>query len=145
MNPEDIHQQFQQYIQDAVEKKDPTRVFVAEVVQINPIEVVLVHTKVRIYSSQLVLTKNVMDYTVQCTYSHQTNSDGLHTHTAEGTVVINPAGTHTHTIEGTSTFIIHQGLQMGDLVTILQFQNANKYLILDKYYENEDYEPVHNL
>lgn len=136
-------------IESSVNNMNPTRVFIAEVIKLKPIELKILNTDITIYSSQILLTKNVMNYKVNITNNQDTTEIESHTHN-----YVNPSGTptpttsenrHKHTLKGKTEHILHHTLSLRDNVVVLQFQGANKYLILDKVYEGSKYESVNNL
>lgn len=123
-----------------------------------------VEQKLELTEEFLVLTKNVVDYTVNVTLNGwNTESASLsnsHTHTGSVDVSvsseispndndakinntvssnlnINSATidlSHRHTITGTKSITIHNALSRGDKVILIQQMGGQKFVVLDKVY-----------
>lgn len=100
---------------DAVKESAPAGILYGQVVRVTPLRI-YVDQKITLTEEFLVLTKNVMDYEVEMTLEHETES-------AEG---------HTHRYEGRKKFTIHNALKEGDLVTMIQAQGGQLYVVIDK-------------
>lgn len=92
---------------DAVEASHPCDFLFGKVTSVSPIKV-FVEQKMTLTSAQLVLTRNVTDYTVDV--SVEENTEGL----------------------DVKKITIHNGLKIGDEVVLLKKKGGQKYLILDK-------------
>ena len=99
----------------AVEASQPCDFIFGKVTSISPLKV-SVEQKMILGSAQLVLTRNVTDYTTDVTIDWNTEN----------------ADTHSHSIVGVKTITIHNGLKIGDEVVLLKKKGGQKYLILDK-------------
>lgn len=97
------------------ESSKPCDIVYGTVVSISPLEV-KVDQKLTLYEEQLKLTRAVMDYEVDMTVEHTTE-------------VISA---HSHEYKGRKKFLIHNGLIVGDNVTMIREHGGQQYLIIDK-------------
>lgn len=123
---------------------------IAKVKKVKPIDLELFDNKIKIYRNQIYLSKIVIQYIVQLQYYDNISINGPHNNlsvvaptTAILTILDN--GEYKHEIKGIDDFIIYQGLQLYDLVIVLQLQGVKKYYILDEVYKNENYEQANHL
>lgn len=142
---------------EAVDAKNPVAVMFGTVKSISPLEI-NVEQKLSLTEEFLILTNVVKDHEVMMTVEHETEeSVGLnanHTHKAANTVEASATQgetkidvkvdvktkiektnidlTHTHEYKGTKTFVIHNGLQVGEMVVLLRVQGGQKYVVLGK-------------
>lgn len=100
---------------EAVDASNPTRVFFGTVLSTSPLSV-KIDQKFTLTQDFLILTKNVMDYTVEMTVEHSTEE----------------AAGHLHEYKGRKEFTVHNGLKVGEKVILLQIQGGQKYIVLDK-------------
>lgn len=125
---------------DAVESASPVKVLFGKVISIAPLKI-MVDQKLILNADQLVLTHAVVDYNLDETVDHFTVNDNyldtIHSHTK------NPpeAGeddfdsTHKHAYKGRKTFLIHNGLVVGDEVILLQVQGGQKFVVIERVVE----------
>lgn len=99
----------------AVETSQPCDFLFGKVTSVSPLKI-SVEQKMTLGSAQLVLTRNVTDYTADVTINWNTED----------------TDTHNHNIVGVKSITIHNGLQIGDKVVLLKKKGGQKYLILDK-------------
>lgn len=99
----------------AVESSKPSDFIFGRVVSVSPLEI-LVEQKLTLDSAQLVLTRNVTDYSVDVTLDWNTEQ----------------SDEHNHKVEGVKRITIHNGLKIGDEVILLKKKGGQKYLIIDK-------------
>jgi len=138
---------------DAVDAECPVFILYGTVVVVNPLSV-NVEQKMTLEENQLVLTRNVTDYTTELTIDHWTedeihhvhiiNNETQHTHaiqdTASGGGTSSPTihthtmqpTTHKHGYKGTKTFRVHNSLKVGDRVILLREQGGQRFIIIDK-------------
>lgn len=100
---------------EAVEASSPTKILFGTVVTTSPLSI-KIDQKFTIPEEFLVLTRNVMDYTIEMTVDHVTEKEEE----------------HSHAYKGKKKFTIHNGLKIGDKVILLQEQGGQKYVVLDK-------------
>ena len=103
---------------------------------------ILVEQKMILGSAQLVLSRNVTNFTTMVTVNWKTeNALTTHTHDVVGTDGVNdPIDLvseeadleHAHNLTGTKQITIHNGLQIGDEVILFKQKGGQKYLVLDR-------------
>lgn len=72
--------------------------------------------KLLLEQEQLKLTRAVMDYEVDMVVDHETEV----------------AANHSHAYKGRKKFLVLNGLQVGDKVTIIRQHGGQQYLVIDK-------------
>lgn len=102
----------------------PCDLIYGTVESVEPLKV-RVDQKLLLKQEQLKLTRAVMDYEVEMTVNHVTEnrSGGAGDASFES---------HNHEYKGRKTFLIHNGLIVGDKVTMIQAHGGQQYLIIDK-------------
>lgn len=108
----------------AVEASQPCDFLFGKVTSVSPLKV-LVEQKLTLGASQLVLSRNVTDYTVPVTISWATDN-------TSGGSGDNAFAVHNHSITEKKEMTIHNGLNVGDKVILLKKKGGQKFLILDK-------------
>lgn len=122
---------------EAVEAGKPVHLVFGQVISDSPLKI-QVDQKAIYTERMLVLTRNVMDYEVDMTVSHQTVviSHGhpvIDTYTGSGSATeIN----HNHPIEGRKKFKVHNALVVGDWVVLARIQKGKKFVVLDRIKPN---------
>lgn len=96
----------------------PTEICYGTVKSLNPLEI-KINEELFIESDDLILTRNVLDYDVDITVDHITETD------------YGPAG-HTHGYKGRKVFRVNNALMQGEKVILIRVQGGQKYLVLDK-------------
>jgi len=91
---------------------------------ISPLKV-QVDQKLLLEQEQLKLTRAVMDYEVEMTVDHKTENQAGGSGDAE-------FASHNHEYKGKKKFLIHNGLVVGDKVTMIRAHGGQQYLIIDK-------------
>lgn len=118
---------------EAVEAGKPVSFLFGEVISASPLKI-QVDQKSIYTEKMLVLTRNVTDYEVDMTVSHQTVviSHGhpvTDTYTGGGTAEeIN----HNHPIKGRKKYKVHNALVVGDKVLLGRIQGGKKFVVLDR-------------
>ena len=132
---------------DAIEASQPSDFCYGKVTSTSPLKI-LVEQKMTLGSAQLVLTRNVTDFTTLVTVDWKTESalnyhshrvdidsegdgDPSHSHKVSGLT----DGTnleHIHNLIGKKSIIVHNALQIGDEVILLKKKGGQKYLVLDR-------------
>ncbi len=100
---------------NALEASHPCDFLFGKVTSVSPIKV-SVDQKMTLGSAQLVLTRNVTDYSVDVSLGWNTED----------------ADDHSHEVIGLKKMTIHNGLKVDDVVILLKKKGGQKYLILDK-------------
>lgn len=126
---------------DAVEASKPVNVYFGEVLSASPLKI-NVEQKMILGEKQLILSRNVTDFTRMVTVDWLTESSlSTHTHTVQGsdgngdsidltTGAKNLA--HTHKITGKKKIIVHNGLVVGDEVILIRQQEGQKFIVWDR-------------
>ena len=108
----------------AVEASQPCDFLFGKVTSVSPLQV-SVEQKLTLGASQLVLSRNVTDYTVPVTINWTTDN-------TSGGSGDNAFAVHSHSITDTKEMTVHNGLKVGDKVILLKKKGGQKFLILDK-------------
>ena len=128
---------------EAVEASKPVNVCFGKVTNDSPLQI-LVDQKMTLGASQLVLSRNVTEYTTMVTVQWMTEKEtDTHKHqlknitTDDGDKIASAYtetqnAKHTHDIEGTKQMTIHNQLQKGEEVILLRMQGGQKYIVLDR-------------
>lgn len=91
---------------------------------------ILVEQKMELTSAQLVLCRNVTNYTTTVTVTVD-GADWL-TEDKSGGTGDSAFAAHNHSIKGTKTVIINNALKAGDKVVLIKKQGGQEYLVLDR-------------
>lgn len=113
---------------DAVNASKPTGVFFGKVTSVSPLQI-NVEQKMTLNKKQLVLTRNVTDFTTAVTVNHNTETyyyTGVYPNQSQVDVG------HKHAVAGKKTITVHNGLVVGDEVILLQMQGGQKYIVWDR-------------
>lgn len=102
---------------DAVEGSKPAAVQIGTVLSPSPLKI-QIDQKLILTEEFFLLTKAVVDYTINMSVNHTTTVNGEHS--------------HSHGYVGTKAFTIHNGLQTGDKVILLRVQGGQQFVVLDK-------------
>ena len=109
----------------------PVAVTFGTVVGEQPLEI-MIDQKMTLTESFLILTKSVIDYSVDMTVSHVTQPHThSHVYTDDGSKLETQPHTHTHEYSGKKRFTVHHGLKNGDKVILLRIQGGKKFIVLD--------------
>lgn len=122
---------------EAVEAGKPVQILFGQVVSDSPLKIQL-DQKATLTEKMLVLTRNVTDYEVDMTVSHQTV---VITHGHPVTDTYTGGGTandidHNHPIKGRKKYLVHNALVVGDWVVLARIQQGKKYVVLDRIKPN---------
>lgn len=128
---------------DAQESTKPVNVCFGTVETANPLTI-NVEQKMVLTEKQLILTRNVTEYTTMVTVQwitekeEQTHKHQLKDITDDGGDKIASAYTetqntkHTHDIEGIKQMTIHNALEKGEEVILIRQQEGQKYIVIDR-------------
>lgn len=109
---------------EAVDASRPVKLMFGKVESISPLTIV-VEQKKRLTSEFLVLCREVTDYDVEMTVDHMTEK-------MQGGGKDPSFTGHAHPYKGRKVFTVHKGLQVGEVVAVLQMQGGQKYLVIDR-------------
>lgn len=116
---------------DQYESGKPAAVMVGTVLSNPPLKI-QVDQKLTLTEPFLILTKSVVDYSVNMTVDHTTEPiTHSHSYTDDGYSKTTGTYTHSHKYTGTKKFTVHNGLKAGDKVILLRVQGGKKYVVLD--------------
>jgi len=112
----------------AMKAEKPVEVCFGRVTETSPLKI-LVDQKMTLGKSQLVLTRNVMDYKTSISGSNIQNYyyEGSMEHSE--TVPVDPP--HVHAV-GKVKITVHNGLVVGDEVILIRQQGGQKYIVVDR-------------
>ncbi len=119
---------------DAVHSLKLSEVCFGTVVNASPLKIT-VDQKLTLSERQLILTRNVTDYTFEMTVDHLTEKETEHVHVVQDTYTGGGASSpteHLHAYKGRKKFTVHNGLQVGDNVVLIRQQGGQKYLVVDR-------------
>lgn len=131
---------------DAVDASKPVNVCFGTVESVNPLAI-NVEQRMTLRSPQLVLSRNVTDYSVCVTVNWQTESHsqpasqgqagetkpgGIPEHTHEFETAGSSGMTHAHPVSGRKEITVHNALEAGEKVILLREQGGQKYIVLDR-------------
>ena len=120
----DIIRSLRKVVLDALNAQKLTDIVYGTVESIEPLKV-RVDQKLLLEQEQLKLTRAVMDYEVEMTVDHLTEK-------REGGSLAASYELHDHEYKGRKKFLIHNGLIIGDKVTMIRVHGGQQYLIIDK-------------
>ena len=139
---------------EVTEATKPVVVMFGTVISISPLRI-NVEQKMTLESAQLILTRNVTEHTIEMTVNHVTensleslnlahthdfngitDSGGTDSHTHDFNGTTDSGGekdlTHSHSYAGRKTFIVHNGLVVGDEVLLIRMQGGQKFVVWDR-------------
>ena len=120
----DIVRALRKVVLDAVNAQKLTNVIYGTVISISPLKV-QVDQKLILEQEHLKLTRAVLDYEVEMTVDHVTEN-------RSGGGLNEAFSSHNHEYKGRKKFLIHNGLIVGDKVTMIRAHGGQQYLIIDK-------------
>ena len=103
---------------DIYNSMKPTEISYGTVESIYPLKI-RVDQNILLEEIQLILTRNVIDYNLEITVDHVTETG------------YGPAG-HPHGYKGRKVFRVNNALVEGEKVILIRVQGGQKYLVLDK-------------
>lgn len=109
---------------DAIEARKPVNVCYGKVINANPLKIV-VEQKFILEKSQLVLCRNVTEFSTNITMNWASESAWNY----EGNTILL---SHSHNIKGRKQITVHNGLVVGDKVILIRQQGGQKYIVLDR-------------
>ncbi len=126
---------------DERESSKPVNVFFGVVLSINPLKI-NVEQKMVLGEAQLVLARNVTDYSLTVTVDCLTeNALGTHSHSVSGgdsggdeinLTTGESSLDHNHNILGKKNVTIHSSLIVGDKVILVRQQEGQKFVVIDR-------------
>lgn len=120
----DIVKVLRRVVLDAVNAQKPANIVYGTVVSVAPLRV-QVDQKLILEREHLKLTRAVMNYEVEMTVDHLTENRAG----GSGEAAF---ASHNHEYKGRKKFLIHNGLIVGDKVTMMRAHGGQQYIIIDK-------------
>lgn len=109
---------------EAQESTKPVEICFGKVTSASPLKI-LVEQKLPLGEGQLILTRNVTDFTTEVTVDWNTENKG-------GGSGYASYETHKHPIKGRKKITVHNGLVVGDEVILIRQQGGQKYIVVDR-------------
>ena len=113
---------------EAIEAKKPVNVYFGEVVSAAPLKI-NVEQKMVLGEKQLILSRNVANFTTSITGGNIKNYYYTGSTTDSGTAPVSPS--HVHAV-GKIEITVHNGLVVGDEVILIRQQEGQKFIVLDR-------------
>jgi len=114
---------------EAVNAGKPVNIVFGKVISSSPLKI-QIDQKMILSQMQLVLSRNVTDYTVNMVVNHETENH-THTHTISGGGSAS-SETHKHEYKGEKAFIVKNALKLNDEVILIQIPGGQKYIVIDR-------------
>lgn len=108
----------------AMKAEKPVEICFGKVTSASPLKI-LVDQKMTLGKSQLVLTRNVTDFTTEVTVDWATEYKSGGSGDAS-------FASHNHAITGRKKITVHNGLVVGDEVILARQQGGQKYIVVDR-------------
>lgn len=99
-------------------------VIIGEVMATSPLQI-RIENKYVLESDDIVLTKNTSDWSVDMTVDHQTED-------AAGGSGYAEYDSHHHGYAGRKTYLVHNGLAVGDKVILLRESGGQRFIAIDR-------------
>lgn len=135
---------------EAVDASKPVSVLFGKVISINPLQIT-VEQKLTLGKEQLVLTRNVTDYSIDVSVQWETvTALKTHRHKIEAFSTLNAGDpshahaveelfteyssslAHIHNISGKKNMTVHSALKVGDEVLLLRMIGGQKFIVMDR-------------
>lgn len=109
---------------EAVKAGKPAEICFGKVTSSSPLKI-LVEQKMTLGAAQLVLTRNVTNFTTEVTVDWSTENKSGGSGDAS-------FASHKHAITGRKKITVHNGLVVGDEVILFRQQGGQKYIVVDR-------------
>lgn len=119
---------------NAVGAGKPVEIVFGKVIGVLPLKI-QIEQKMTLSEAQLVLCRNVTEYTVEMTVDHYTENETEHTHDVQDTYTGGGASgptQHLHAYKGRKKFTVHNGLAVGEEVVLFRQQGGQRFVVLDR-------------
>lgn len=113
---------------DAAEASQDSDFCYGTVTSASPLKI-LVEQKMELTAAQLVLTRNVTNFSTTVSISSETPWSTENKSGGSGEASF---ASHNHSIKGTKTLTINNALKQGDKVVLLRKKGGQEYLVLDR-------------
>lgn len=109
---------------EAMESAKPVQVVFGTVQTVSPLTI-RIEQKLTLGEKNLILTRNVTDYTVEMTVDHFTEESA-------GGAGEAAFAAHAHPYLGRKPFLVHNALRPGERVLLLRMQQGRKFVVIDR-------------
>lgn len=113
-------------VMDTVSAAVPADIVIGEVMATDPLSI-QIENKFTISGDDIVLTKNTSEWSVDMSVDHQTED-------AAGGSGEAQYESHHHGYAGRKTYLVHNGLAVGDKVLLLRESGGQRFIAIDRYY-----------
>jgi hypothetical protein len=124
----------------AVDASYPVQSCFGEVISASPLKI-KVEQKITLEPIQLILTRNVTDYYVDMSVSHQTELETEHIHPVIDTYTGGGTSTptqHLHEYKNKKRFLVHNALKVGEQVLLIREQGGQRCIVIDRVASSPD-------
>ena len=111
---------------DVITESVPAGVCIGIVTALDPLEIQL-ENKLPISADFILLTKNTCEWSVDMSVDHKTEL-------AAGGSGDAQYASHLHGYAGRKTYLVHNGLEVGDKVILLREEGGQRFVALDRVY-----------
>ncbi len=112
--------------QDVINENVPAGICIGIVTAVDPLEIQL-ENKLPLSADFLLLTKNTCEWSVDMDVNHKTEL-------AAGGSGDAQYASHLHGYVGRKTYLVHNGLAVGDKVILMREEGGQRYVVLDRVY-----------
>ncbi|WFD12203.1 DUF2577 domain-containing protein [Tepidibacter hydrothermalis] len=114
---------------EAVNASKPTAVVYGKVISTSPLKI-QVEQKMTLTAAQLVLTRNVTNYTTKISFNNPAIKNIVKNYSMDDIPGSNYKLTYQENVKNEIT--IYNGLVVGDEVVMIQMQGGQKYIVIDR-------------
>lgn len=117
---------FKEIATNTIDSAVPVSILIGSVTQVNPL-VISLGANLPIPEERIVLTKNTCEWTMEMSVDHITENRAGGGGYAE-------YASHNHEYKGRKKYLVHNQLQVGDKVLLIQETGGQRYIALDRLY-----------
>lgn len=117
---------FKEIATNTIDSAVPVSILIGSVTQVNPL-VISLGANLPIPEERIVLTKNTCEWTMEMSVDHITENRSGGGGYAE-------YASHNHEYKGRKKYLVHNQLQVGDKVLLIQETGGQRYIALDRLY-----------
>jgi len=117
---------FKEIASNTIDSAVPVSILIGSVTQVNPL-VISLGANLPIPEERIVLTKNTCEWTMEMSVDHITENRSGGGGYAE-------FASHNHEYKGRKKYLVHNQLQVGDKVLLIQETGGQRYIALDRLY-----------
>lgn len=117
---------FKEIATNTIDSAVPVSILIGSVTQVNPL-VISLGANLPIPEERIVLTKNTCEWTMEMSVDHITEN-------RSGGGGYSEFASHNHEYKGRKKYLVHNQLQVGDKVLLIQETGGQRYIALDRLY-----------